>query len=377
MQISVTFYLLVIAFSPSWLHVFSANASLFATAMSKSENSFASDNSIFKLVAFSPEKFTVHIQATDSFILANFKHSVYFSCHSCSFLFLSPSIRLNRSLERFTARHVQQCNLIFVENYPGGKELINFHNIQTLGYFISTIYLIYYRHEQLHMLPQHQLLPATKICIREQVTNSKSVEIGFVLCGGYCTLSQFEMDATAFRQVLNPVNYHKNLFWNGNDRKVPVIGVGHHRYLNRFLGRGRYFCFGFVGTAISDVYNYWTSLCDGKLVAVLQLAKTHNISFEIVNPTMENEYRKFDNTINSQSLGDFVLNWDPHQHQRSGMLYAERALQYLVYCKLRLVGMNYEVWINALTWRTWTAVIVSIVVIKMQFFYKIRFLRLA
>lgn len=338
------------------------------TSSNMNPNYFPSISGLIRLAELTPTKPTVHFQATNSFIALNFEFDIYRSSFPCTFLFFLPTHVATDVLQRFLTRHEQQYNIIFVEHCP--NQPINLINTVNFGYFVSTIYLIYYTTAFKTYLGD-ELTPAAKICIKKQILNLKIVEVGYVICQGYCSTTKFEVDLNVLHKIKNPVDFHKQVFWTGHKKVVPAVGIGYWAYLNSVPGRHRHFCAKYVGTAISPWSTHWASLCEANLVAVVQLASTHNISFEILQSSGE-EYNQFDDSPYSQFLGKFVQAAGEVilRYKVSGTFFADTAGYRLIYCKLKLVDAGYEVWVNALTLKIWIALVVTLGILKFYFWCK-------
>lgn len=315
---------------------------------------FPSVSNILDYITLFPNRYTVHFQTTKSFLFINYPYWLYFRCFPCTFLFTEQLHTFNVSIKRFQQKFEQKCDVVIVENLPGGMDTqntISLRNTYNFALFTTTIYLVYYYHAM--FLPSIEMYtPATKIMITRRFTAFGMVDVGFVICNQFCKPTSYNMQhPTVIHQTLhNTMQLHKFLFRTGNGRQAHAHRIGIHLYYSMVHKTSRYLCSEIVGTA---KLNKIAMFCDDNILAVIQLAKLHNMSIELLGPE-----DPFEGDVSTQLLNQYSVLAKRTPSKRtyrmiSESTYSRDAYWSLINCKLKFAEANYKLWLNGYPQELW------------------------
>lgn len=120
--------------------------------------------------------------------------------------------------------------------------------------------------------------PATKLIITRHFPSFGPADVGSPLRNWYCVPRAYNMESiVVFLETLSrPMELHKTLIRTGNGRDAQV-----RMYFILVYKNWRHLCSEIVGTG---KLNEISMFCDDSVLAVIQLAKSHNMSIELPGP---------------------------------------------------------------------------------------------
>lgn len=250
--------------------------------------------------------------------------------------------------------------------------MLTLFNTQNFALLPTITYLVYYYNAV--FLPNVEIhTTSIKLLIRRYFTNFGMMDVGLPFCSGYCDGNLYNMESyEIIHQILKSQKiFHNSLFRTGNGRHAQAQNIGIPSYFGLVHKSYRGICSKIVGTAKSNQLSLY---CDENILAVIQLATSHNMSVELLSPAekiVQNPGTQFfiQYSVFTKGNQSVLTSLD-----LSNTIFSRDAYWSLIYCKPKFAEASYKLWMNGYPHELWIILAIPSIIAICKNFHSITFL---